>query len=105
MAPSRGPSSSRNPSALASAMSATPSPLNDSSKIGANTVAPMTSMSDGDASKSAEVIDDAIDELMPPPTVAKQAPQTNAAMMSHQGSGSNRSAQRMKKRYVSTSGV
>ncbi len=79
--------------------------MNDSSKIGANTVAPMTSTSFGDASKSAVVNACAIDDVIPPPIVAKHAPQTNAAMMSHHGSGSKRSTQRMKNRYVSTSGV
>ena len=48
---------------------------------------------------------DATDEVMPPPSVAKIAPHTNATRISHQGSGSKRSAQRMKNRYVSTSGV
>src|SRR4051794_540607 len=86
-------------------MSATPRPLKPSSKIGANTVAPTTSMSLADACRNAFVRDDAIDDEMPPPSVAKHAPQMNAAMMSHHGSGSNRSTQRMKKRYVSTSGV
>src|SRR5438552_3761494 len=42
---------------------------------------------------------------MPPPSVAKIAPHTNATMISHHGSGSKRSAQRMMNRYVSTIGV
>ena len=68
-------------------------------------MAPITSTSFGDASNSAVVRLDAIDDVMPPPRVAKIAPHTNATMMSHHGSGSKRSAHRMKKRYVSTSGV
>ena len=47
----------------------------------------------------------AIDEPIPPPRVAKHAPQMNAVITSHHGSGSKRSTHRMKNRYVSTSGV
>ncbi len=91
--------------ALARAIRDTPRPLKPSSKIGAKTVAPMTSMSFGEASSSALVMLDAIEDVIPPPSVAKMAPHTKATPISHHGSGSKRSAQRMTNRYVSTSGV
>ena len=81
-----------------SAIAATPKPLNVSSKIGAKTVAPTASRNAASGRAIASVRFCAIDEAIPPPTVAKQAPQMNAAAMSHHGSGSKRSTQRMNTR-------